>query len=106
MAGIYYLKKDSADGRFLIWKISANVIGEHPWGVGLGNFPGVYGDQQANYFKNQQFTEQERNVAGNPEYGFNEYFQLSIEVGIIPFLLFVCLIVYAFYLGFKKKNGE
>src|SRR5690554_2346999 len=37
--GMYHLKKDSADGRAFIWKISTRVIKDHPFGVGLGNFP-------------------------------------------------------------------
>lgn len=48
---LYNLKKDSADGRLLIWKTSLKIISEHPMGVGLGNFSGSYGEQQAEYFE-------------------------------------------------------
>jgi hypothetical protein len=33
--GMYFLKKDSADGRALTWKISLQTIAKHPFGVGL-----------------------------------------------------------------------
>lgn len=102
--GVYRLKKDSADGRAFIWKTSVQVIKKHPFGVGLGNFPGVYGEKQAEYFAAQQGSEREQLVAGNPEYAFNEYLQICIELGVIPFLLFVSAIVYIVYLFLRKKR--
>lgn len=70
------MKKDSADGRALIWKISVETIYKYPIGVGLGNFSGSYGEQQATYFRSGKATEQEILVAGNPEYAFNEFIQI------------------------------
>lgn len=43
-------------------------------------------------------------LAGNPEYAFNEYLQICIEFGIIPFFLFVSAIVYAVFIAVKKKR--
>jgi tetratricopeptide (TPR) repeat protein len=94
-AGIYSLKKDSADGRMLTWKVSLQVIARHPFGVGLGNFPGAYGEEQAAYFASENASETEEYVAGNPEYGFNEYLQILTESGIVSFLLFIGMIVLA-----------
>jgi O-antigen ligase len=102
--GMYHLKKDSADGRAFIWKISTRVIKDHPFGVGLGNFPGVYGEKQAEYFATQQSSEQQQLVAGNPEYAFNEYVQICIELGIFPFLLFIAMIIYTGYTAVKRKK--
>lgn len=104
LTGIYHLKKDSADGRAFIWKISIETIKEYPFGVGLGNFSGVYGDKQAEYFSTEQGTAQEQNVAGNPEYAFNEYLQICIELGVIPFLIFISIITYTVYTGIKRKK--
>lgn len=103
-AGIYYMKKDSADGRALIWKISLQTVKEHPFGVGLGNFAGSYGDVQAEYFASGRATPQEEYVAGNPEYGFNEYLQLCIEVGIIPFLLFLGILIGTIISAVKREK--
>lgn len=102
--GIYYLKKDSADGRTLIWKTSLEIISKHPAGVGLGNFPGSYGEQQAAYFASGRATEQEEQIAGNPEYAFNEFIQVCVELGIIPFLLMIGLFLYVIVLGIKEKR--
>ena len=102
--GMYFMKKDSADGRALIWKISAKTVVEHPFGVGLGNFSGSYGEQQAAYFASGRGSEQERWVAGNPEYGFNEYFQICIEFGIIPLMVFLSIIVLTFRKGIRNRK--
>ncbi|MDR1120911.1 MAG: O-antigen ligase family protein [Dysgonamonadaceae bacterium] len=102
--GMYYLKKNSADGRALTWKISLQTIAKHPFGVGLGNFSGAYGETQAAYFASGQATETEQLVAGNPEYGFNEYLQIAVESGIVALLLFVGIIVLAVRNMIKAKN--
>ena len=104
LAGAYYLKKDSADGRFLIWKVSARIISQHPFGVGAGHFAGSYGEQQAAYFTSGAGSKQERFVAGSPDYGFNEYIQTGVEFGIQGLLLFFAIIVLAIYTGIKAKR--
>jgi len=104
LAGAYYLKKDSADGRTLIWKTSIQAIKENPFGVGLGSFPGVYGDKQTQYFLEEKGSEREQLIAGNPEYAFNEYLQICIELGIIPFFVFISICIYTVYAGIKRKK--
>ena len=81
--GAYYLKKDSADGRLLMWKVTARVVADAPYtGVGPGRFAGAYGEAQAAYFASGKGTAQEKHVAGSPEYGFNEFLQIAAERGI------------------------
>ncbi|GHT73926.1 hypothetical protein AGMMS50262_05890 [Bacteroidia bacterium] len=104
LLGMYHLKKDSADGRALMWKVSLQAIPKHPFGVGLGNFPGIYASEQALYFASGQASEQEKLVAGSPEYGFNEYLQICIEWGIIPFLLFLAILIKTIYTAYKRKQ--
>jgi len=101
--GIYRLKKDSADGRVLIWKTSLNVIAKHPFGVGIGHFPNAFGQEQALYFALGRASTQEELVAGNPEYAFNEYLQICIEFGVGAAIgLFTCFIL-LIYTGIKRK---
>jgi O-antigen ligase len=105
--GMYRLKKDSADGRALMWKIALLTAVEHPSGVGLGNFAGSYGERQAAYFASGQGTEQEEYVAGAPEYAFNEYLQIAVELGVFPLILYLAGIISALYAGIKQKRmGE
>jgi tetratricopeptide (TPR) repeat protein len=105
LAGLYSLKKDSADGRLLTWKISLQTVMKHPLGAGLGNFSGAYGDTQAAYFASGKASETEEHVAGNPEYGFNEYLQILIESGIVAFLLFSVIVVLAVRSLLKTNAG-
>jgi tetratricopeptide (TPR) repeat protein len=102
--GMYYLKKDSADGRTFIWKNSIELIKQNPMGVGIGNFSGSYGHIQAAYFEAGYASEDEKRIAGNPEYAFNEYLQICAEQGITGFLFFICIIIYSLYVGVKQKK--
>lgn len=104
IGGMYYLKKDSADGRSLMWKTSIAAIKNNPTGVGIGCFSKYYGEAQANYFQSGNASEQEELVAGSPEYAFNEYLQIGLELGVNPLLIFISLIVYTFYIGYKRGN--
>ena len=102
--GMYILKKDSADGRTFIWKNTIELIKQNPFGVGIGNFSGSYGHIQSAYFESGKGTEDEKRVAGNPEYAFNESLQICAEQGIIVFLLFMCIVGYSLYIGIKRKK--
>lgn len=48
---LYEAKRDSADGRLLIWRCTGRLIAEQPWlGRGKGGFEADYMDCQARYF--------------------------------------------------------
>jgi len=102
--GMYYLKKDSADGRLLMWKVSLYALAQNPLGIGLGHFSNAYGEAQEAYFASGNASETEKFVAGNPEYGFNEFLQISIESGILALMLFIGMLVCAFRGLIKSKN--
>jgi O-antigen ligase len=103
--GIYKLKKDSADGRLFLWKITALAIRESPVkGVGFGGFPAAYADAQMKYFKNGKATATEKLVAGSPEYAFNEYLQLFLEQGLFGIILFLLLTFLIIKEGIKNKQ--
>lgn len=80
---LYQFKKDSADGRLLMWKIAGRAILDNPVrGTGSGGFPAAFAKAQADYFSSGQGTEKEKLVAGSPEYAFNEYLQIGMEQGV------------------------
>lgn len=88
--GAYLLKRPSADGRFLMWKIDTRIMFHHPLcGVGLGNFAGAFGEEQAAYFAAKKRPVKEIQVAGCPESGFNEYLQFGAETGVGGFVLLI-----------------
>jgi len=101
--GIYQLKKNSADGRALIWKTTLKMVPKHPMGVGLGQFSGAYGEEQAAYFAAGKYSNQEELVAGNPEYAFNEYLQIMIEFGIVSAVVLFLAFILLIYMGIKRK---
>ena len=103
--GAYHWKKDSADGRLLMWKIAAQAVAEHPWqGVGWEQVAGVYGDAQERYFASGMASVQEEYVAGAPEYVFNEYLQVALAWGV-PALCGILLVVAGcFCLGHRDRE--
>lgn len=98
---LYLMKKDSADGRLLIWKITLKEALKHPlYGDNSGRtFSAVFGEAQENYFAAGNYTETEERVAGTPESAFNEFIQLFFEYGIIPTLVLLAAIVYLILYG-------
>ncbi len=107
VVGMYGLKKDSADGRMLIWKMDMLAMQEHPWmGVGSGRFGGAYGEVQAAYFLSGKATPWEEWVAGVPEYGFNEYLQMGVEGGLIGLALLTGILLGALIRLFFSDDPE
>ena len=91
--GAYHWKKDSADGRLLMWKVATQAVLDQPWqGVGWEYVAGAYGDAQERYFASGAASEQEAHVAGAPEYVFNEYLQVAMAWGV-PALCGILLLV-------------
>ena len=105
LAGIYVLKKESADGRLLLWKITTQAIIKQPWtGTGLGGFPAAYAETQAEYFSSGRTPDTEKLVAGCPEYGFNEFLQIGLEQGVFGLMGFVLLLSYSLFRGVKNRQ--
>jgi O-antigen ligase len=93
LAGMYHFKKDSADGRWLIWRVSAEMTLAHPvTGAGFGRFAAVYGDAQAAYFLAGKGTDAQAMIADSPEYAFNEYMRMAVELGLLGLLCFALMI--------------
>ncbi len=104
-AGMYFLKKDSADGRRLIWQVSANIVKKHPlFGAGFGTFPVAYGNAQADYFLKGKGTDEQTLVADCPDSAFNEYIQTAVETGLIGLALLVATLAACF--GFRRAESE
>lgn len=104
LGGIYALKKDSADGRAFMWKHSLTAMYNHPMGVGIGHFSGAYGEAQTAYFAKGKGSAEEERIAGSPEYAFNEYLQIGVELGIVALILFVLTMGRVLYIGYQNKH--
>lgn len=93
---LYHYKKASSDGRAFIWKITTEMIVDHPvFGAGFDRFKAHYMNYQANYFAKNGETS-EVLVADNTYYAFNEWLQFVVENGFLGFvlLLLLCFVLF------------
>lgn len=115
-AALFYLKRSSADGRFLMNHISAIIISSNGlFGGGLGNFAGQYGNMQTRYFKQKMMKgddwldwtairDRDRLSADCPEFAYNEYLQLGVECGPLCMLCFIGVLVISMYWSRKQHS--
>ena len=90
---LYRFKQDSADGRLFIWKLNLQMIAKKPVaGVGYGSYAHDYNLFQAGYFSQAKATDKETRTAGYVNMAYNEYLQITAEMGITGLLLFGCLL--------------
>lgn len=89
---LYYWKKDSADGRLLIWQCSALMIADKPLlGHGVGGFQREYMLYQAAYFRNHPDSNYAM-LADIVKHPFNEYLLLGVEQGLVGLFLWGVII--------------
>jgi O-antigen polymerase len=85
---LYLMKQGSANGRLLMWQVSAQIIKERPiTGHGAGAFEALYMTQQAKWFASDKGTPAQAMVAGSPDAPFNELLKLWLEKGAVAILL-------------------
>lgn len=102
----YWMKKDSADGRLLIWQCGINMAKKSPLiGHGIGSFEAHYMDYQADYFRNNQESRYSM-LANNVKQPFNEYLGVLLNFGVLGLLLLFSLIGLLIYCYKKNPNTE
>lgn len=94
---LYWYKKDSADGRLLIWRNTIAMSADNPlFGHGTNGFQTKYMLYQARFFESNRENSQV-NLADNVKHPFNEYLFLLVRYGIVGFLCITlpfCAFVY------------
>ncbi|MCC2600320.1 O-antigen ligase family protein [Sphingobacterium sp. FBM7-1] len=104
---LYQIKKDSANGRLLIWKCSINMVLEKPLlGYGTSGFKTRYMFYQAAYLKDKPESPY-ANLADDVTHPFNEYLDIIVKYGIIGFVAFLfllALLMKSVRVGFKQKK--
>lgn len=102
---LYYYKRDSADGRMLIWSVSAKMIAEKPLlGWGIDGFSSSYMPHQAAFFF--QYPDSEASyLADNVSHPFNEILLFGIKFGIIGVTLLLLLISYLLFMLSKIDSA-
>ena len=112
--GFYLLKKDSADGRLLVYKVTLNKIMEKPFaGHGYHSFYANYNNWQADWFEShsEELDGKMASLAGNVKIAYNEFLEVWVEIGIIGILLFILIMflllrsLFQHILISEKSNG-
>jgi tetratricopeptide (TPR) repeat protein len=100
--GLLQFKTNSANGRLLIWKVTTNIINQHPvTGVGFDKYKSYYMEAQADYFE-KHTDSSERFVADDNIYCFNDFLLQITENGVIGLTLALIIL----FLIFRVKNNE
>ena len=93
--GCYWLKKDSADGRLLIWRCSLEMVKDAPlWGHGIGSFEAHYMDYQAQYFAEHGQQGRYAMLTDNVKHPFNEYLGVLLNFGLVGWGVLAGLVVW------------
>lgn len=91
---LYHQKKNSANGRLLIWKVSFKMIKDKPaFGNGSGSFQANYMDYQAAYFRNNPNSKYAQ-LADNVKHPFNEFIKVAVEFGIVGLIVVLSLFLF------------
>ena len=104
ISGLYSYKKDSADRRILIWKISLEMVKDKPiLGYGFDGFRKNYMNYQAAYLQEKQLPETINNLADDNHHAFNEFLRIIIEQGIIGVIILFIFLTTIGYTIYKYK---
>ncbi len=102
----YHIKKDSADGRMLVWKLSAQMISERPNGYGYGLFERNYNLRQAEYFVSGEQLPAEQRNAGFVSMAYNDYLEQAVEGGVAGAFLFIAFYAIMILKAYRDKDVE
>jgi O-antigen ligase len=101
---LYYQKKDSANGRLLIWKVSSEMIKDKPiLGHGFEAFQAKYMDYQAEYFKKNPNSIHSQ-LADNVKHPFNEFLKIVVEFGMIGLAIIISFVLFILRKIVKSKD--
>ncbi len=102
LAGLYQIRPDSVQGRFLIWQVIGSRLSQSPW-TGQGALQAVYMPMQASWFQTHPDSPSIK-YAGNNLYAFNEFLRMGFESGITGLVLFTVLCGTGIYAALKGNK--
>ena len=101
---MYQLKKSSANGRLLIWKTAIEAITEKPvFGYGAEYFKAARNQSQVNYFKDHWGNQEEKYLADDIDFTFNDFLQITGETGLVGLFILILLLFYLFSVKSDNK---
>ncbi|MFW6248298.1 MAG: O-antigen ligase family protein [Bacteroidota bacterium] len=103
---LYQLKKEYADGRLLIWRVTIEMIAEKPFfGHGFEMFKGKYMNHQASYFLNKEDAVKATMLADDNRYVFNDFLKTWVEKGVLGLVLVLTILGFAFHSKSQKGSS-
>lgn len=82
--------------RLILWKVTIEIITEHPFGIGTGNFD-YYLKKKLNQYGLHELAEEELNP-------HNQYLHTALEVGILGMLVLVGFVITTVRAAVRNKN--
>lgn len=101
---LYGMKRDSADGRLLIWKISSEMIIDKPQGHGYGLFEKYYNLRQATYFEEGNGTDREKQLASHVAVPYNDFLEHGVEGGVAGIFFLITFYFGVISMAWKEHN--
>jgi len=106
LAGLFFIKKDSASGRLLIRRCSVQLIVRKPvFGYGGNGFTANYMNEQASYFTKHPDSKYAM-LADNVRHPFDEFLKWTINYGMAGLYLTLLLVVIPLWISRKKDSSE
>jgi O-antigen polymerase len=104
---LYESKKESADGRLLIWKLSVQMVCDKPLnGFGYGQFEREYNIRQAAYFAGGHGTPNEVLHADHINMAYCEPLENAVESGIVGCFFYLGFLIALIVGGIKAINQQ
>lgn len=102
---MYHMKKDSADGRLFIWKVSVALFSEQPMkGFGYGRFGAVYNPYQEEYVEKYPLSVTEVQNIRPVNMPYNEFLEQCLGGGLLGGVFFLSIPIYFAVLAYRQKR--
>jgi Lipid A core - O-antigen ligase and related enzymes len=103
LVALIQLNPLSVSGRLFIWIVSGAMILAKPWGWGLYAFEKHYPKFQTEFILKYPELSSKFNLdmVHSP---FNEFLNIGVTLGMIPFLLYIAFVLYLLYVLYRKKT--
>ena len=106
LAGLFFMKKDSANGRLLIWQCSGQLITRKPvFGYGGNGFTANYMNEQASYFIKHPDSKYAI-LADNIRHPFNEFLKVTVNYGMAGLCLTLIFVIIPLWVSRKNDSPE
>lgn len=103
---MYDMKKDSANGRVIVWDVVLGVVNEKPiMGQGVDALQMRYLDWQSKWFTEERRSADEVKIAGTVIRCYNDFLLEWVEKGIVGLVFLVSLFVSGLVMLRKNKTA-